>query len=143
MSLRVCLCVCWLDKVFSVEGVSELTLACQTDINSVTEGPLRRFIWLPRRVDSHPGHAGSSSGHENPLVEVYSEIPATDLHGRTRRQTRRRPTLGQTAKSGMGRQLSLFLYQSPTDLISVPCHPHLSGCRALRHLWGHPPTHSS
>ena len=126
-----------------MEGVSQLTLACQTDINSVTAGPLKRFIWLPKRVDSHPGHAGSSSGHKNPLVEVYSEIPAIDLHGRTRRRTRRRPTLGQTSKSVMGRQLSLFLYQSPTDLISVPCHPHLSRCRAFRLLSAHIRTYCS
>ena len=32
MSLRVCLCVCWLDKVFSVEGVSGLTLMLRNGI---------------------------------------------------------------------------------------------------------------
>ena len=82
-----------------MEEVSELTLACQTDINSVTEGPLRRFIWLPRRVDSHPGHAGSSSGRENPLVEVYSEIPAIDLHGRASSDDKRSPSWAARASA--------------------------------------------
>ena len=46
MSLRVCLCVCWLDKVFSVEGVSELTLMLRNGI-------LRYFSGKAKRLDGH------------------------------------------------------------------------------------------
>ena len=82
-----------------MEEVSELTLACQTDINSVTEGPLRRFIWLPRRVDSHPGHAGSSSGHENPVRLFETKVRLRDLHGQTSSDDKRSPIWAARASS--------------------------------------------
>ena len=75
-----------------MDGVSELTLACQTDINSVTAGQSVAFRRLPVCVDSHPGHAGSSSGQENPVRLFETKVRLHDLHGRTSLADKRSPS---------------------------------------------------
>ena len=91
-----------------MEGVSELTLACQTGIKGVPAkgGVASRRLLVS--LDSPQRHSGSAEKRQDPPEGFHSDCSAIDLHGQTDLSDTTRSFPPQIMSSFSGR-IPLFL----------------------------------